>query len=76
MSDGTGLSQSEAKKRVASTYSKLQSTLRGAEQLAKQAADTARKASAYAALWMFISLLMGAFVASWAATCGGRNRDT
>ena len=76
VSDGTGLSQSEAKKRVTSTYSKLQSTLRGAEQLAKQAADTARKASAYAALWMFISLLMGAFVASWAATCGGRNRDT
>ena len=38
-------------------------------------ADKARKASAYAALWIFVSLLAGAFVASLAATFGGRQRD-
>jgi len=46
-----------------------------AEAAAREAADTARKASAYAALWLFISLLMGAFIASWMATFGGRQRD-
>ena len=42
---------------------------------AKEAADKARKASAYAALWLFVSLLVGAFVASLSATFGGRQRD-
>ena len=42
---------------------------------AKAAADKARKDSAYAALWIFISLLVGAFVASFFATFGGRQRD-
>ena len=42
---------------------------------AKEAADKARKASAYGALWLFISLLAGAFVASLLATFGGRQRD-
>lgn len=39
------------------------------------AAEKARKASAYGALWLFVSLLIGAFVASLAATYGGRRRD-
>jgi hypothetical protein len=39
---------------------------------AKEAADKARKASVYAALWLFVSLLVGAFVAGVAATFGGR----
>jgi hypothetical protein len=42
---------------------------------ARDAADKARKASAYTALWLFISLLIGAFAASLAATYGGRRRD-
>ena len=42
---------------------------------ARDAADKARKASAYSALWLFVSLLTGAFVASLAATYGGRRRD-
>lgn len=71
----TGLSQLEAEKRVMDTYANVQTKLRNAQITAKDTANTARKASAYAALWLFISLLMGAFVASWAATCGGRNRD-
>ncbi len=41
----------------------------------KEATDKARKASATAALWLFISLLMGAFAASLAAIYGGRQRD-
>ena len=45
------------------------------EVAARAAADKAHKASAYASLWLFISLLCGAFVASLAATFGGRRRD-
>ncbi len=71
----TGLSQQEAEKRVADTYSRLQLRLREAETVTKETADKARKASAYTALWLFISMLVGAFVASLAATYGGRRRD-
>ncbi len=71
----TGLSQQDAEKRVTDTYTSVQSKLREAEVTAKDAADKARKASSYGALWLFISLLIGAFVASLAATFGGRHRD-
>lgn len=71
----TGLTQQDAEKRVSDTYARLQTKLRDAETAAKEAADKGRKASAYAALWLFISLLIGAFVASFAATIGGRQRD-
>ena len=70
----TGLSQDEAEKRVRDTYARVHASLRDAEVAAKDAADKARKASAYAALWLFISLLIGAFTASLAATFGGRHR--
>jgi hypothetical protein len=49
--------------------------LNDAETKAREAADAARKASSYAALWLFISLLAGAFTASWMATFGGKQRD-
>lgn len=71
----TGLSQPEAEKRVTDLYARAQAKLDAAEVAAKEAADKARKASAYAALWMFVALLSGAFVASLAATYGGRQRD-
>jgi hypothetical protein len=71
----TGLSQLDAEKRVTDTVVRLRAQMRSAEIAAKNAADKARKASAYAALWLFISLLIGAFVASLAATAGGRRRD-
>ena len=71
----TGLTQQDAEKRVSDTYARVQTKLRDAETAAKEAADKGRKASAYAALWLFISLLIGAFVASFAATFGGRQRD-
>lgn len=72
----TGLTQSDAEKRVTDTYARMQASLNEAQASAKEAADTARKASAYGALWLFISLLAGAFVASLCATWGGRLRDT
>ena len=71
----TGLSQQEAEKRVTDTYARAQAKLTDAQTAAREAADKARKASAYAALWLFISLLIGAFIASLAATYGGRQRD-
>ncbi len=71
----TGLTQQEAEKRVTDTYTRAQTTLKNAETAAKEAADKARKASAYAALWLFVSLLVGAFFASLSATFGGRRRD-
>ena len=75
VAERSGLPQAEAEKRVGTTFARAQSTLRDAELAAKEAADKARKASAYVALWLFISLLVGAFVASFAATYGGRQRD-
>src|ERR1035437_6732432 len=67
----TGLKQQDAEKRVVDTYARVQAELNDA----RDAADKARKASAYPALWLFISLLIGAFAASLAATYGGRRRD-
>lgn len=71
----TGLTQQDAEKRVTNTYTRAQAKLHDDETAAKEAADKGRKASAYAALWLFIALLIGAFVASFAATVGGRQRD-
>ena len=71
----TGLSQVDAEKRVADVYAKAQAKTNEAEVAARAAANKARKASAYSALWLFVSLLVGAFCASLAATFGGRQRD-
>jgi hypothetical protein len=71
----TGVSQQEAERRVTETYERAQTRLREAETATREAADKARSASARSALWLFISLLAGAFVASLAATFGGRRRD-
>jgi len=76
VAQSTGLSQADAERRVADTFTQLKQTLQTARDNAKKAADEARTASAYLALWLVISLLMGAFVASFAATFGGRLRDS
>jgi hypothetical protein len=60
----TGISQSEAEKRVSDAMTE-----------ARQAEDNARKVTAHLLLWFFLALLMGAFSASYAATIGGRQRD-
>ncbi len=75
VSQRTGLSQADAEKRVNDDFAKMKATADQAKADAKEAADKARKASAYAALWLFVSLLVGAFVASFSATFGGRQRD-
>ena len=43
--------------------------------VAQQLTDEARRNGAIASLWIFVSLLIGAFSASWLATYGGRRRD-
>jgi len=75
ISQRTGIPQADAEKRAKDTFAKVQAKMKDAETAARDAADKARKASAYAALWLFVSLLIGAFVASLAATFGGRRRD-
>ena len=75
VSSQTGLTQAEAEKRVTDIFTKIQTNKQNAEIAAKDLADKARKASIYATLWLFVSLLMGAFSASLAATWGGRCRD-
>ena len=71
----TGSSPDAAQTRVTTTYAQLQQRLADAKAAAKAAADKARKAGIYASLWLFVSLLMGAFAASLLATIGGRQRD-
>ena len=75
VSQRTGLSQADAEKRVNDTYARMQASMQQAKTSAMEAADKARKAAAGASLWIFISLLIGAFVASLSATYGGRRRD-
>ena len=71
----TGWTQAEAEARVDAVYARAAKAAADAKAKAQQAADTARKAGAHTALWMFVALLLGAFVASLAATFGGRQRD-
>ena len=71
----TGLSQQDAEKRVDDTIAKAKAAIDEAATKAKETADAARKAAAGLAMWSFVAMLIGAFVASYAATIGGRHRD-
>ena len=71
----TGLSQADADKRVSEVVEQAKNAKEKAIDTAKAAADAARKTGVYVALWAFISLLIGAFSASFMATVGGRVRD-
>lgn len=71
----SSISQQAAEQRVRDTFATLQTRLQEAETSAREAADKARKASAATSLWLFISLLIGAFIASLMAVYGGRQRD-
>lgn len=75
VAQNTGLTLQDAEKRVTDNFKLLQTKLRDAKTAARTAADEARKAAAYGSLWLFISLLIGAFVASFTAIYGGRQRD-
>ena len=61
----TGLSQGEAEQRITETV-----------DADREAADMARKAIAHSLYWLFVAFLIGAFCASYAATIGGRQRDS
>jgi hypothetical protein len=72
VSGRTGLSPNDAQLRVNTVVAREQADIVKAKQLA----DSARKASAEAAIYTFVSLLIGAFIASVAGAIGGRLRDT
>jgi hypothetical protein len=67
----TGVAPAEAQRRVDSF---VNDTL-AAETKAKAAADKARKAAAEASIYLALSMLVGAFIASVSAALGGRLRD-
>jgi hypothetical protein len=67
----TGISPSDAQNRVDTFLSEIQA----AQTKAKAAADKARKAAAEASIYLALSMLVGAFIASISAALGGRLRD-
>lgn len=71
----TGLDQRQAESRVTAIHARIQENRQAAEATAREVADDARKATTFGSLWLFVSLLAGAFFASLAATIGGRQRD-
>ncbi|MBY0439254.1 MAG: hypothetical protein K2W80_13790 [Burkholderiales bacterium] len=75
IAERTGITPEQAEARAGAIHASIQTRLREAAAAAREAADRARKASAKTTLWMFISLLVGAFVATLAGIYGGRQRD-
>lgn len=76
------LTEAQAKEKVQQTFADVQANIEEAKQAAEQAkqqalaaAEEARKATAHSMLWMFVVLLIGAFVGSLSATYGGRQRN-
>ena len=68
----TGLAPADAQERVTDVLNREQTMLR----TAKQAVDASRKAASLAAIYTFVALLIGAFIASIAGAIGGKLRDT
>ena len=71
----SGVPQAEAEQRVDQMIERAKAAQAEAVETAKQAADAARQAGMYTALWAAVAMLAGAFTASLAATWGGRARD-
>jgi len=65
VASATGLSRPEAERRVTETIA-----------ADREATDAARKAVAHSLYWLFVAFLVVAFCASYAATIGGRQRDS
>lgn len=61
----------EANRRIEEAITKFNQT----KEKAKENIDDARKAAMKTALFMFIALIIGAFIASYMAAVGGRHRD-
>jgi hypothetical protein len=71
----TGMPPADAEQLVTLTVSAAKAQADAAAAKTRETAEAAREATAYTALWVFVSLLLGAFCASLAATWGGRQRD-
>ena len=67
----TGLAPADAQARVSDVLNREQAAV----VKAKQVADASRKAASAAAIYTFVALLIGAFIASVAGAIGGRLRD-
>jgi hypothetical protein len=67
----TGVTQQEAQARVDAFISGVMQ----AQEKVKADADAARKAAAQASIYLALSMLVGAFIASVSAALGGRLRD-
>ncbi len=67
----TGLNNADASARVDTVIKELNDT----KEKAKQEAEEARKAAMHASVYIFLSMLIGAFIASAAVAVGGRHRD-
>ncbi len=67
----TGASQADAQSRVENFVAAVTQ----AQEKLKAQADSARKAAAEASIYLALSMLIGAFIASVAAALGGRVRD-
>ena len=64
VSSSTGMTIADSKRRVSDTMDEFRGQL-----------EKVRRAAAHSLLWIFVSLLIGAFCASFAATIGGKQRD-
>jgi hypothetical protein len=71
VSQSTGLAPADAQARVSDVLAREQAD----KVKAMQVADASRKAASGAAIYTFISLLIGAFIASVSGAIGGRLRD-
>ena len=71
----TGLAPADADKRVSDVFDQAKAAAAAATEAAKTAAEAARKTAVTVSLWAFISLLIGAFAASYMAVLGGQVRD-
>ena len=66
-----GLSQTDASRRVDNTITQLNAT----KEQVKQEAEKARKTAMHVSLYIALSFIIGAFIASAAAALGGQHRD-
>ena len=72
----TELNEAEAEQRIDEVIARTQQAADDAELAAREAADAALTSATFASLWLFIALLIGAYIASFMATIGGRQRDS
>lgn len=75
VADYTGLSQQQAEVRITQIIERARQAAVDIEVATLEAVEVARESAAYTALWLFVSLLSGAFAAGLMAVVGGRKRD-